>query len=367
MSNVNAVREWDPLLRRADMLQREPDCALPVLEAGFDVMLYGVPGFSLVFSERQFLLRVMGLELPDRTRVIAVYSLPEGTSPPDSVRDVAVPPRAVRAHMAVTGAVITPLVMPSGAQQHHQQHGMHGGSGTGSPRHHHAGSVPSSSGGGSSVGGGGGGSGRRASGSHGHGRHHAYAARASASLLSSSSPTSHRAQQHASHPFSPTPIPQRCEVTLLVQVDPRGGVPPSVVHACALTMPANLQRVRASVAKASASRGGALVAEQRAARGAALLSARRMYHEAARAFGAPPEHRHSLSGAVVSATVSAGGGGGGGKEAGGCGAGAGGGVGVGAVAAALSATLCLTHGAGGKGGGDAEPRKSVVGLATAAE
>ena len=138
---------------------------------------------------------------------------------------------------------------------------------------------------------------------------------------------------------------------MLVQVDPRGGVPPSVVHACALTMPANLQRVRASVAKASAARGGPLVAEQRAALSAALASARRMYHDAARAYGASPAGgASSLSG---SSAASAGGGGGGG------------GAGAGAVAAALSATLCLTHCHGGKGGdvGAVEPRKSALTVA----
>lgn len=279
MSNVDAVREWDPLLRSGDVLRRDPQPALPVLESGFDVMLYGVPGFSLVFSERQFLVRVMGLELPDRTRVIAVYSLPDGHQPPEGVRDVGVPARAVRAHMAVTGAVITPLVAVGGGQQQ-QQHGGH---------HHH---YKRSSGGGS---GGGGGGGRRASGSHGHGRHHRHHGAAAAGTSPSSSPT-HRQQQQLLASSSPPssfsssssapPIQQRCEVTLLVQVDPRGGVPPSVVHACALTMPANLQRVRVSVARASASRGASLLAEQRAARGAALASARRLYVEAARAFGA---------------------------------------------------------------------------------
>jgi hypothetical protein len=325
MSNVAAVREWDPLLRSGGVLRRDPHCALPLLESGFDTMLYGVPGFSLVFSERQFLVRVMGLELPDRTRVIAVYSLPEGHALPESVRDVAVPARAVRAHMAVTGAVITPLVVGGGAgagggaghyghhgHHHHQQHG----------HHNHSRSSGGGSGGGA---GGGGGGGRRASGSHGHGRHHRHQGASSGTSPLSSPTHRHQNQQHQQHqqafhhPTTPPSCPQRCEVTLLVQVDPRGGVPPSVVHACALTMPANLQRVRASVQRASASRGASLLAEQRAARGAALASARRLYHEAVRAFG-------QLGGGV---------GAGGGLSSGG-------GVGAAPGPAMVTATLSLT-------------------------
>jgi hypothetical protein len=60
---------------------------------------------SWLFNDRQFLCRAVAVHFPDGTRALAVYSPPDFTHPldPGVTR-----PRTVRAHMGVSGYVVSP-------------------------------------------------------------------------------------------------------------------------------------------------------------------------------------------------------------------------------------------------------------------
>lgn len=60
---------------------------------------------SWLFNDRQFLCRALGVAFPDGTRALAVYSPPDGAHPADPG---VTKPRTIRAHMGVSGYVISP-------------------------------------------------------------------------------------------------------------------------------------------------------------------------------------------------------------------------------------------------------------------
>lgn len=60
---------------------------------------------SWLFNDRQFLCRALGVAFPDGTRALAVYSPPDGAHPADPG---VTKPRTIRAHMGVSGYVVSP-------------------------------------------------------------------------------------------------------------------------------------------------------------------------------------------------------------------------------------------------------------------
>eukprot|EP00877_Chromochloris_zofingiensis_P012689 jgi/Chrzof1/7674/Cz02g32150.t1 len=150
VSETDRILQWDPLLQEGIEIRRDPG-TYPVLSTAYVLNRYGPPGpLSFLCHGREFMMRVVGLELPDGSRVLVAYSA-AGAVPGDP----GVRPRTVRGHISTSGFVITPV---------------------------EAG---------------------------------------------------------------------KCEVTMVVQVDPKGSVPTSVVNCCSLTMPMHLQRIRSLVSKLS--------------------------------------------------------------------------------------------------------------------
>jgi hypothetical protein len=61
---------------------------------------------SWLFNDRQFLCRGVGVAFPDGSRALAVYSPPD--SPPYPSDPGIKKPRTIRAHMGVSGYVVSP-------------------------------------------------------------------------------------------------------------------------------------------------------------------------------------------------------------------------------------------------------------------
>ncbi|KAF8069475.1 hypothetical protein HT031_001591 [Scenedesmus sp. PABB004] len=150
------MQKWDHMLQSLEVLDSAPK-AYPLLRIGTFINTYGVPGMSWLFNDRQFLCRGISVHFPDGTRALAAYT-PSDPHPADGG---VTKPRTVRAHMGVSGYVVSPWADEE----------------------------------------------RRCLG------------------------------------------PDKCQVTMVLQVDPKGGVPVPVYNSVSMMMPMNLQRIKAAAAK----------------------------------------------------------------------------------------------------------------------
>jgi START domain len=98
------MQKWDGMLQSIHFLDRAIH-AYPILSTGCFINTYGLPGMAWLFNDRQFLCHAVSAHFPDGTRALAVYT-PKDPHPADP--GTGAKSRTVRAHMGVSGYVVSP-------------------------------------------------------------------------------------------------------------------------------------------------------------------------------------------------------------------------------------------------------------------